>query len=485
MSLIIQDSKNTKIIDGGKVMLTDANGKEIIVNVKDINDASTYGSTDLSNIQNESKSTVSITCEITDEAGEIVNESNLISDIKSDDVVALDVTFEATHSGRRINYALYNSESMAEDASTFMHPFPKPLIKNHNRHEEPLGRVINSTFDKSEFVEDSDTINVTWRVSDKDAMLKFADGRYKTMSIGASANKITCNTCGKTILDSGKLKFCGHWRGETYKDSVCTWTMTGLDYREGSVVNDPADEYAQVKRIKVIKRGDSKMAKTDNSNEAGAITNSIEDIDSILNGTDNTAKEEPAKEEPVTDEGEKGKENTKDEPKEEPTDEKTDAEKLADAQAEVQALKDELEALKAQHEKEIAAKDAEIAAKDAEIAELKSAKESKDSELETKQSQLVSMAKLNKQLLTDSVMMLNPEIKDEELSDKSAKELNDMITDLKAHKPRVPGKVNNPSLVENDQNTIMDNNSTETTNVEKVRTMKDMEDVVSKLFRVQ
>ena len=82
-------------------------------------------------------------------------------------------------------------------------------------------------------------------------------------------------------------------------------------------------------------------------------------------------------------------------------------------------------------------------------------------------------------------MMLNPEIKDEELSDKSAKELNDMITDLKAHKPRVPGKVNNPSLVEHDQNTIMDNNSTETTNVEKVRTMKDMEDVVSKLFRVQ
>ena len=73
MSLIIQDSKNTKIIDGGKVMLTDANGKEIIVNVKDINDASTYGSTDLSNIQNEYKSTVSITCEITDEAGEIVD----------------------------------------------------------------------------------------------------------------------------------------------------------------------------------------------------------------------------------------------------------------------------------------------------------------------------------------------------------------------------------------------------------------------------
>jgi hypothetical protein len=118
-------------------------------------------------------------------------------------------------------------------------------------------------------------------------MEKFADGRYKTMSIGAGAKKIVCNTCGKTILDSGKVKFCGHWRGETYKDSVCTWTMTGLDYREGSVVNDPADEYAQVKRIKVLRKGDSKMS--DESKKEPVTNSAVNDIDNILNGTEPTA----------------------------------------------------------------------------------------------------------------------------------------------------------------------------------------------------
>lgn len=456
MALIIQDSKNTKLIENGQVSLTDANNKVIVVNMDDINDASTYGSNDASRIQDQGSQAINIQSVITDSEGTVMDEESLIDSVKSGDITALDVTFEATHSGKRINYALYNSESMAEDYASFIYPFTKPLIKNHDRHTEPLGRAIDANFDKSEFLQDSDTINVTWRVSDSDAMLKFADGRYKTMSIGAGAKKIVCNTCGKTILTDNKLSFCGHWRGETYKDSVCTWTMTQLDYREGSVVNDPADEFAQVKRIKVLRKGDSKMSNAAKTTDPKAepVNNSaaVSDVDAILNGTTPAAATPTDPTPPATD----------------PATEATDAEKLATALAELQVATDALEVSKT-----------EIATRDSEIETLKVEKDVADADITTKKEQLITMAKLNKQLLTDNLMVLNPEIKDEEIADKTASELNQMITDIR-NQPRVPGKVNNPAMQSNDNNTITDEKKEPKT----ARTMKDMEDIVSKLIRV-
>lgn len=464
MSFIIQDSKNTKVMGDGKVMLTDENGKEIVLDVNDINDASTYSRSDIRNIENFNKNNVSIACKITDEDGNVINERDLITDVKSGEVTALDVTFEATHSGRRINYALYTSDSMAEDCSSFMMPFAKPLIKNHDRHTEPLGRIINVNFDKSEFLEDSDTINTTFRVSDQDAMEKFADGRYKTMSIGAGAKKIVCNTCGKTILDSGKMKFCGHWRGETYKDSVCTWTMTSLDYREGSVVNDPADEYAQVKRIKVLRKGDSKMS--DESKKEPITNSAVNDIDNILNCT-----QEPEATEPNgTAKDSEGAEPAKKEPEAE----LTDAEKITKLEADLKKAQDELEAEKTANAEAIAAKDSEMEV-------LKAEAITKDSEIATKKEQLVSMAKLNKQLITDNLMTLNPELKDEELASKTAGELNQMITDFKASQnpaePRVPAKLNDPGAKVNDQNTIAEGEEKTEVKDESKKTMETMEDM--------
>jgi hypothetical protein len=128
-------------MEDGKVMLTDENGKEIIVDMNDINDASTYSRADIKNIENFNKNMVSIQSKIEDEAGNVIDERDLISDVKSGEVLALDVTFEATHTGRRINNALYTSESMAEDCASFMQPFAKPLIKNHDRHTEPLAEL--------------------------------------------------------------------------------------------------------------------------------------------------------------------------------------------------------------------------------------------------------------------------------------------------------------------------------------------------------
>lgn len=175
-----------------------------------------------------------------------------IADSKSiEDIVDIDVYIEASHSDVEINSAFYTGDSMLRDAQTYTSPYRKPFIKNHDNKSEPMGRIMESDCIDSALIDGSKAINVVVKVSDKEAIQKFLDGRYSTVSIGASPRTISCNHCGKHILKDGKFKFCGHWRGETYDDKTCTWKMEDLDYRELSIVNNPADDMAQVYKIKV------------------------------------------------------------------------------------------------------------------------------------------------------------------------------------------------------------------------------------------
>lgn len=471
MSIVIQDSNNAKVIDG-MVTLTDANNKEIQVKLEDISDASTYtNNKSIEAIYDKNLASTKIEAVITDNEDKKLKEEDLIAAVKNGKVVSLDVCFEATHSGRNLNDAVYVSESMAEDCNTFMYPYAKPLIKNHDSWTEPLGRVVDSTFGPSEFVEDRDTINVTFRVSDQDAMQKFADGRYRTMSIGASAKHIKCNICGKDILKDNKFKFCGHYRGEDYAGQTCTWTTTQLDYKEGSVVNQPADVYAQVKSIKAnLAKGVKGME------DANKELNTLDDIDNLTN-TDNQEPETTPDTKPDTttqdNEGNAGTEGTG-----EGTEVK-DAE-IERLNAEVKRVNDEMEALKVSHA-------AEIATKDAEIQGMKDAQAVTDAELVAKKEQAVRLAKMNKQLLADNVKAYNAEIKDEDLAGKSAKDLYQMLSDAK-NAPRVPGEVKNPGAAIIDNNTVQDDDvNNDTNNAENKtakKTMKDMENVLSKMFHM-
>lgn len=471
MSIIIQDSNNTEKLDNGLIKLTDANGKSIEINIDDISDASTYLKNNKSVVYDNDKTNLNFTCEITDSVGTVMDEEALINDVKSGKVNSIDVTFEATHSGRNLNDAVYSSESMSNDCNTFLYPYAKPLIKNHDSYEEPLGRVVSSDFDKSEFVEDRDTINVTFRVSDQDAMQKFADGRYKTMSIGAQAKHIKCNVCGKDILKDNKLKFCGHWRGERYADQVATWTMTDMEYKEGSVVNQPADVYAQVKRMKVNKsKGESDMSKPKDG---------LDDVDSILGTADsvqNGAKGDESNGNPDSS-SEDGNQEGQD-----PTAAKDDVETL---KAELKTAKDEIEALKAEHQTTIESKDSEIEV-------LKAAAIVSKSEDADNRKLITKLAKLNKDLLLDSIKVLNPQAKDEELNTKKASELGEMFDSLKAEievsvtadNKRIIKTVKNPGAAVNDNNTVVEDGEEDKKSSNKEATMKDFEEVLNKIMRV-
>lgn len=491
MQLTVTDSQNTKQLQDGIIELTDANGKKLTVKADDIVDASTIMANDKAMIQDNNSSITNFAVAISDSEGNVIDEENLIADVKSGAATALDVTFEATHSGGNKNSTVYSSDSMVEDTKSWQYPFAKPLIKNHDMYEEPIGRVIDALFAQSEFDNNRDTINVTFRVSDSDAMQKFADGRYKTMSIGAKAGHIQCNVCGKDILKDNKFKFCGHWRGETYANNTATWTVKNLEYKEGSVVNNPADVLAQVKKIRVIKakEGSSMTNSTNNKDsELDSLLDNIDDLtstNSVVNDNEPTGDENNNPVDPTVADANTG-EDDNNEPEVntnagegEQTDELAEAnKKLEEANTKIADLEKSLEeATKSSDElKE------ELTAKDAEIKTLKDEATSNEESVNTLKDQAKRLATLNKQLLVDNLKALKSDITDEEIADKTAKEIYKMISDAKVA-PRVIPTVQNPGAAIIDNNTIVEDG--EEAPVENTKSMKDMEEVLFDIFTRQ
>lgn len=280
-----------------KFDLTDANGEKLSVSLSDITDFNTDG-LDNTVIIDSSKANVELV--IVDEAGNSFNVADamqlLDSSNESDKIIAADVTFEATHTGENSNSSCYFSDSMEKDTASWMYPFSKPLLKNHNMMTEPLGRVKDAVFGSSELTDGKDCINVTYRVTDQDAITKFIDGRYKTMSIGGSAGHIQCALCGKDILKDGQVKFCGHWRGNVYNGKKAIWNARDIEYKEGSIVNNPADAWAQVKRITLVKasQGEQNNSQEEDPGVNDSENNILDDINGIIDKAAGVENENPA-----------------------------------------------------------------------------------------------------------------------------------------------------------------------------------------------
>lgn len=267
------------------ITFTDSNGKTFNLNfnaITDINGDATSNSSISDSIKNRVTKLHDV--EYFDENGNAIDSVQLLKDMQSGKtkVVALDVEMEATHSGPNHNYCIYYEDSMEKDAESFMNPFRKPVLKNHNSYSgEPLGRIIQSWHGPSALTDDRSAIHLKCRITDVDAIPKFIDGRYGTVSIGGSMNTVTCNICGKTILKDGKFKFCGHWRGETYKDQVCYWGAKDIEYHEVSTVNTPADDFAQVMKVTVVtdenknKGEDSSMGNNNPTNDSNTNTTNM------------------------------------------------------------------------------------------------------------------------------------------------------------------------------------------------------------------
>tara|TARA_Y100000310_G_scaffold332007_1_gene406701 strand:- start:2542 stop:4800 length:2259 start_codon:yes stop_codon:yes gene_type:complete len=219
----------------------------------------------------------------------------------------LNVTVAASHAGRITrNHGLYLPSKMAKGARTLLSrkdggtsAYSKPVLLNHDRGggglfggagKDPIGRIRAAEYVETpqnvvdqtvrdylqdmaverpfyQFVDivemlmssrvlyDKDFGGVgylrsTAEITDPDAIEKFMDGRYQTVSTSATTNRAVCSICREDWAELGEP--CEHRPGEWYsaEDSddkdKCFLIAGEIVYDEWSVATIPADDEAIV-----------------------------------------------------------------------------------------------------------------------------------------------------------------------------------------------------------------------------------------------
>lgn len=156
------------------------------------------------------------------------------------------VKMEAIHEGRTRNYTYYTAEGLKSGLTSWTTPYNKPVLLHHKEGgglfeepSDPIGRILKAEY-STETPSGKPGLIFTCEISDPDAIEKVLDGRYSTVSIGASTDKVTCNICGTDRTE----EYCEHYPGETYDDQTCHFIIGTTMGREVSYVNTPADPYA-------------------------------------------------------------------------------------------------------------------------------------------------------------------------------------------------------------------------------------------------
>ncbi|GAK42031.1 hypothetical protein TCA2_4523 [Paenibacillus sp. TCA20] len=150
------------------------------------------------------------------------------------------VTIEAIHVGRTRNYTYYTKEGLSAGLESWTSPRPKPVLTHHNDVDgEPIGRIIKAEY-HDVTMSGKPGLMFTVESTDPVAIEKVLDGRYQTVSIGASTDKVTCNICGSDRTQ----EWCEHYPGQEYEDQTAHFIIGTTYGREVSYVNVPADEYA-------------------------------------------------------------------------------------------------------------------------------------------------------------------------------------------------------------------------------------------------
>lgn len=156
------------------------------------------------------------------------------------------VEIAAIHRGLTQNYTHYSAEELRRAVRTWVDPYPRSVIKNHDVTTEPLGRVIASKMDKEE--DGTEFIMIQAMITDFEAVTKVMDGRYLTGSIGGKSEHALCSIC-KADWATSNGRACAHERGKIYSGELCYLDMKGISFREYSIVNTPADERSTIRTV--------------------------------------------------------------------------------------------------------------------------------------------------------------------------------------------------------------------------------------------
>ena len=160
------------------------------------------------------------------------------------------VEMAAIHHGLTANFNNYSADELESSVDTWVQPYSKPIILNHDTNEDPIGRVMAARMDKEE--DGTPFIRLQTAIFKPEAVARFSDGRYITGSVGGKVNEALCSVCNTNwaapdAFENGMP--CAHERGKVYKGQLAYFNMKGIGWKEYSIVNVPADQRSGVLSI--------------------------------------------------------------------------------------------------------------------------------------------------------------------------------------------------------------------------------------------
>lgn len=156
-------------------------------------------------------------------------------------------------SGLTANYNNYSAIELEKALQSWVEPYPKPIILNHDLNSEPIGRVIAAKMDKE--VDGAPYVRLQVAITDPLAAQKISDKRYLTGSVGGRAGKAVCSISGEDLAaesTDGRPKPVKYKRGQVYKGKLAFVDMQDISFKEYSFVNQPADQRSSVRASKSI-----------------------------------------------------------------------------------------------------------------------------------------------------------------------------------------------------------------------------------------
>jgi len=197
-------------------------------------------------------------------------------------------------SGLTANYNNYSPRALEEALQSWVEPYPKPIILNHDLNSEPIGRVMAARMDKE--TDGSSFVRLQIAITDPVAIEKVMDRRYLTGSVGGRANKAICSISGQDLAaegEGGRPIIPKYRRGQVYKGKLAYVDMQDISFKEYSFVNQPADSKSGIRAKKAV---DGEIKVEDSNNDWIAKSSafilsmdeediySVQEHKSILNG---------------------------------------------------------------------------------------------------------------------------------------------------------------------------------------------------------
>lgn len=158
----------------------------------------------------------------------------------------------AIHEGLTSNYNHYSAIELEKALQSWVEPYPKPIILNHDLNTEPIGRVMAAKMDKES--DGSAFVRLQIAITDPVAAQKVIDKRYLTGSVGGRATKAVCSISGEDLAredDSGRPRMPKFKKGKVYKGKLAYIDMQDISFKEYSFVNQPADQKSGVRSTKM------------------------------------------------------------------------------------------------------------------------------------------------------------------------------------------------------------------------------------------